>query len=117
MSTKTTIATIEELASNILKKEFVDDQAYIKIDAINFNFINDKTQYNVTLRLGINGKHTSFEVGVLIGVADNIFDFEEREMFAFAVYISNIAVNVYNSNNGNQNEFAIEDDSSTKYSC
>ena len=41
----------------------------------------------------------------------------EREMFAFAVYISNIAVNVYNSNNGNQDEFAIEDDSSTKYSC
>lgn len=117
MSTKTTITTIEELASNILRKEFNDDQAYIRIDAINFNFANDKTQYNVMLRCGINDEHASFEVGILIGVADNIFDFEDREMFAFAIYISNIAVNVYNSRDNNQDEFAVADDDPTKYYC
>lgn len=117
MSTKTTITTIEEYASSILRKEFNDDQAYIRIDAINFNFANDKTQYNVMLRCGINGEHASFEVGILIGVADNIFDFEDREMFAFAIYISNIAVNVYNSRDNNQDEFVVADDDSTKYYC
>lgn len=117
MSTKTTITTIEEYASNILRKEFNDDQAYIRIDAINFNFANDKTQYNVMLGCGINGEHASFEVGILLGVADNIFDFEDREMFAFAIYISNIAVNVYNSRDNNQDEFVVADDDSTKYYC
>ena len=117
MSTKTTIATIEELASSILRKEFADDQAYIKIEAINFNFITDKTQYNVMLRCGINDVDTSFEVGILLGVADNIFDFEDKEMFAFAVYLSNIAVNVYNSGDNTQEEAVLVDDDPTKYYC
>ena len=117
MSTKTTITTIEEWASNILRKEFNDDQAYIRIDAINFNFANDKTQYNVMLRCEINGEPASFEVGILIGVADNIFDFEDREMFAFAIYISNIAVNVYNSRGNNQDEFVLVEDDPNKYCC
>lgn len=116
MSTQTTITTIEELASNILRKEFNDDQAYIRIDAINFNFANDRTQYNVMLRCEINGEHASFEVGILIGVADNIFDFEDREIFAFAIYISNIAVSAYNSRNNSQDEFVLADDDS-KYYC
>lgn len=114
MSTQTTITTIEDLASNILKKEFNDDQAYIRIDTINFSFVNDKNPYNVMLRGEIKGEYFSFEVGVLIGVADNIFDFEDREMFAFAIYISNIAINVYNSRD---NEFIVADDDSTKYYC
>lgn len=117
MSTKTTITTIEELASSILRKEFADDQAYIKIEAINFNFISDKTQYNVMLRCEINGEYVSFEVGILIGVADNIFDFEDREMFAFAVYISNLAINVYNSRDDAQDELIVADDDPTKYYC
>ena len=117
MSTKTTITTIEELASNILRKEFNNDQAYIKIEAINFNLITDKTQYNVMLRGEINGEYISFEVGILIGVADNIFDFEDREMFAFAIYISNIAINVYNSRDNAQDELIVEDDDPTKYYC
>lgn len=116
MSTQTTITTIEELASNILRKEF-NDQAYIKIEAINFNFINDRTQYNVMLRGEINDEYISFEVGILIGVADNIFDFEDREMFAFAVYISNLAINVYNSRDNAQDELIVADDDPTKYYC
>ena len=69
------------------------------------------------LRCEINGEHASFEVGILIGVADNIFDFEDREMFAFAIYISNIAVNVYNSRGNNQDEFVLVEDDPNKYCC
>ena len=117
MSTKTIITAIEEQASNILRKEFNDDQAYIKIDAINFNFANDKTQYNVTLRCGINGEYASYDVGILIGVAENLFDFEEREIFAFAIYVANIAVSIYNSRQNNQDEFVLVEDDPNKYCC
>lgn len=87
------ISYIEDSASMILQKEYNDSNAFVAIDSINFTFLDgENTDYLVDIRYSINNIQRTFAITTVAGLPDNLFDMDETEAFAFAVYITNILI-------------------------
>ena len=87
------ISYIEENASSILQKEYNDQNAFVAVDAVNFTFLDgENTSYLVDFRYSINNIQRTFAITSVAGLPDNLFDMDETEAFAFAVYATNIII-------------------------
>lgn len=95
MNSTQLITYIEEIASNILQKEYRDSKAYIVIDNVIFSFLEDENPfYVVTVRYAIKGVQKACEIDPVAGLSKNFFELTEIEAFAFAVYIANLIIKI-----------------------
>ena len=116
---------IEENASNILKKEYNNQTAFIALDSVEYTLIDQNSLfYTVVLSYGFTDSQTvySFEIPSVAGLAENFWDFTESEAFAFAVYVANLALRLLDTNttkkeNSDDFEDLIEDNLDNKYIC
>lgn len=99
METNKIIYFIEDTATEVLRQKYAsDDSAHIAIEGLNLCF-NGDPDYKVIVRCCINNIAAIFEIDSVIGLPNNPYYFNEKEAYAFAIYLVNVAVKIHNSNN------------------
>jgi hypothetical protein len=104
MSPDNVIQFIENAATEALRQRYVvDDSAHIAIEGLNLCFIGEH-DYKVIVRCCLNNIAAVFEVESAIGLPNNPFYFNEKEAYAFAIYLVNVAVKIYMATTGQDSE-------------
>ena len=103
------IEYIEHTASDILKKEFnATENAYINIEEIKFIII-DSLFYTVSISYDIgDNKPGAFEIPAVAGLPDNFWNFSEKDAFAFAIFVANLAIKIHDGILTDDDEYLID---------
>ena len=107
MNTDKIIQFIEDTATEALKQRYVvDDSAHIAIEGLNLYF-NGEHDYKVVVRCCLNDIAAVFELDSAIGLPNNPFYFNDREAYAFAIYLANVAIKIYKATREQDSELGI----------
>ena len=100
------IKYIENIATEALLSEYWADDTYILIDRININF-DIMTSYTVTIKCCAKSVISVFDIETVLGLPRNIFDFNNTEAYAFAIYVANIASKIHKASTNQKDDFNI----------
>lgn len=118
MKTVKIIRLIEETVTQILQQEYLNSESFLTIEDVVIKYLEEESYYNVLLRCNISNVETTFEVGALAGLPSNIFDFNQKEAYAFAIYVANIAIKLHDYREIIQDQDEPEDSQADpKYIC
>lgn len=97
METKEIVQYIENVATDALRQRYTfDESAHIAIEGINLCF-NGEPDYRVIARCCIKNIAAVFELDSVIGLPNNPYYFNEKEAYAYAIHLTNVAVKIHNS--------------------
>lgn len=105
------ITIIEDNVSKILAQEYNNEQAFLRIDNINYTFL-DAASYCYELLITVsNGQKTiSFKFEEAIGLPSNILAFTKAQAETLSVLIANYAVAVLDLPETPEDNFNKDDD-------
>ena len=97
MEIKEIVQYIENIATDALRQRYTfDESAHIAIEGINLVF-NGESDYKIIARCCIKNITAVFELDSAIGLPNNPYYFNEKEAYAYAIHLANVAVKVHNS--------------------
>lgn len=89
------ITIIEDHVSKILAQEYNNEQAFLRIDNINYAFLDAASYcYELLLTVSNGQKAVSFKFEEAIGLPSNIFAFTKTQADTLSILIANYAVAV-----------------------